>query len=283
MPSTPRRITRPLRHNGQPYTGINVLSLWASASVQGFAAPIWMTYRQATALGAHVRTGETGSPVVYANAITRTETSAHGSGRVEREIHFLKGYTVFNVEQVEGLPAQYSALAAPRLDPASRVAHADAFFAATGAAIRHGGNRAFYQPSTDRIQMPPFEAFEDAERYYAVLAHEMTHWTGHPSRLSRDVGGTRFGSEGYAMEKLVAELGAAFLWADLDLALEPREDHASYIAHWPNVLKHDHRAIFTAASQAQCAPEFLNRFQPAVTSMAVLPVIEGDASPAPPR
>src|SRR5438034_1254450 len=103
------RITRPLRHNGQPYTGINILSLWASASVQGFAAPIWMTYRQAVELGAHVRNGEKGSPVVYANSITRTETDTDSGVEVARDIHFLKGYTVFNVEQIEGLPAQYTA------------------------------------------------------------------------------------------------------------------------------------------------------------------------------
>jgi antirestriction protein ArdC len=108
-------ITRPLRHNGQPYTGINILSLWASASVQGFAAPIWMTYRQAVELRAHVRKGEKGSPVVYANSITRTETDTDTGVDVARDIHFLKGYTVFNVEQIDGLPAQYTAPAAPGL------------------------------------------------------------------------------------------------------------------------------------------------------------------------
>ncbi len=252
------RITRPLRHNGQPYSGINILSLWASATVHGFAAPIWMTYRQATELGAHVRKGEKGSPVVYANSITRTEEAGDGSGEVEREIHFLKGYTVFNVEQIDGLPAQYTAIAEPRLDPVARIERAEAFFAATGAVIGHGGNRAFYRPATDSIQMPPFEAFRDAESYYATLAHETTHWTGHESRLPREFGSKQFGSEGYAMEELVAELGAAFLCADLDLTLEPRPDHADYIAHWLTVLKADNRAIFTAASHAQRAADFVN-------------------------
>jgi antirestriction protein ArdC len=255
------RITRPLRHNGQPYSGINILSLWASATVHGFAAPIWMTYRQATELGAHVRKGEKGSPVVYANSITRTEEAGDGSGEVEREIHFLKGYTVFNVEQIDGLPAQYTAIAEPPLDPVARIERAEAFFAATGAVIGHGGNRAFYRPATDSIQMPPFEAFRDAESYYATLAHETTHWTGHESRLPREFGSKRFGSEGYAMEELVAELGAAFLCADLDLTLEPRPDHAGYIAHWLNVLKADNRAIFTAASHAQRAADFVNGLQ----------------------
>ena len=257
------RITRPLRHNGQPYTGINILSLWASATAQGFAAPIWMTYRQATELGAHVRKGEKGSPVVYANSITRTETDADSGADVERELHFLKGYTVFNVEQIEGLPEQYNDPASPRLEVPARIARAESFFAATGAELSHGGSRAFYRPSTDTIVLPAFEAFRDAESYYATLAHETTHWTSHESRLARDFGSKRFGSEGYAIEELVAELGAAFLCADLDLTLEPREDHAAYIANWLEVLKNDHRAIFTAASHARRAADFLNRLQPA--------------------
>src|SRR5689334_5807072 len=125
------RITRPLRHNGQPYTGINVLSLWASATAQGFAAPMWMTYRQATELSAHVRKGEKGSPVVYANSITRTDKDADSGAAVEREVHFLKGYTVFNVEQIEGLPDHFHAPASPRTDVIERIARAEKFFAAT--------------------------------------------------------------------------------------------------------------------------------------------------------
>lgn len=257
------RITRPLRHNGQPYTGINILSLWASATGQNFAAPIWMTYRQATELGGHVRKGEKGSPVVYANSITRTEADPATGDDVAHEIHFLKGYVVFNVEQIEGLPAQYTQLAEPRLDVMARISRAESFFAATRADLSHGGNRAFYRPSTDTIVLPPFEAFRDAESYYATLAHETTHWTSAKSRLDRDFGSKRFGSEAYAMEELVAELGSAFLCADLDLALEPREDHAEYIAHWIKVLKDDNRAIFTAASHAQRAADFINGLQPA--------------------
>lgn len=257
------RISRPLRHNGQPYTGVNILSLWASAIEQNFAAPIWMTYRQATELDAHVRKGEKGSPVVYANSVTRSETDPATGDAVAREIHFLKGYVVFNVEQIDGLPAQYTQLASPRLEPAARISRAETFFAATKADLSHGGNRAFYRPSTDTIVLPPFESFRDAESYYATLAHETTHWTSHPSRLGRDFGSKRFGSEAYAMEELVAELGAAFLCADLDLTLEPREDHAGYIASWLDVLKSDNRAIFTAASHAQRAADYLHGLQPA--------------------
>jgi len=249
-------ISRPLRHNRQPYCGINVLSLWASALAQGFSASIWMTFRQAQDLGAHVRKGEKGSLVVYANSVTRSEIDEETGDEVEREIRFLRGYTVFNVEQIDGLPEAYYALAEPRLDPAARIERAERFFAQTGAEIRHGGRSAYYHPRRDFVQMPPFEAFRDAESYYATLAHELIHWTGHRDRLARDFSGKRFGSERYAIEELVAELGAAYLCADLDLALEPREDHAAYIASWLRALKNDSRAIFTAAAHAERAVEF---------------------------
>lgn len=254
------RITRPLRHNGAPYRGINVLMLWGEAMTKGFACPIWMTYKQAQELGAQVRKGEHGSLVVYADRFRRTETNDRGED-IEREIPFLKGYTVFNCEQIEGLPAQYATPAAPVLDPVQRIASAEGFFAATGAVIRHGGNRACYAVQADSVQMPHFETFRDAESYYATLAHEMTHWTRHPSRLDRDFGRKRWGDEGYAAEELVAELGSAFLAADLGLVPEPREDHASYIASWLKVLKDDKRAIFTAAAHAERAVGFLHDLQ----------------------
>lgn len=247
------RITRPLRFNGQPYQGINVLMLWGESVAKGYAAPIWLTFKQASELGAHVRKGEHGSLVVYADRIRRTERDEEA----EREIPFLKGYTVFNVEQVEGLPAHFYAVAEPRLDPVQRIERADRFFAATRAHIRHGGNMAYYSAASDHVQMPPFESFRDAESYYATLAHEGTHWTKHGKRLDRDFGRKRWGDEGYALEELVAELGAAFLSADLDLTPEPREDHAAYIASWLKVLKNDKRTIFTAASHAQRAVDYL--------------------------
>jgi len=252
------RITRPLRHNGKPYSGINVLSLWASAMAQNFAAPVWMTFKQASELDAHIRKGERGSLVVYADSIKRKETDEKTGDEIDWEIPFLKGYTVFNVEQIEGLPEVYYAKAEPTLDPVTRIEHAEKFFAALGATIRHGGNRAFYSNAADVIQMPPFESFQGANSYYVTLAHECTHWTGSKTRLDRDFGGHRFGSEGYAVEELVAELGAAFLCADLELALEPREDHASYIATWLKVLATDNRAVFAAAAHAQRAAEFIN-------------------------
>jgi antirestriction protein ArdC len=152
-----------------------------------------------------------------------------------------------------------------RTDSVQRIAHAEDFFAATGANVVHGGSRACYIPSTDNIHMPCIDLFRDAESYYAVRAHETIHWTRHCSRLDREFGRKRFGDEGYAMEELVAELvaelGSAFLSADLELTPEVREDHAAYIASWIKVLKNDKRAIFTAASHAQRATDFLNGLQ----------------------
>lgn len=255
------RITRPLRANGIPYRGINVIMLWASAVEQGFSAPLWLTYKQAQQIGGQVRKGEKGSLVVYANTITRSETDEATGEEHERDIPFMKGYTVFNAEQVDGLPAHFYAVQAPALDSVARIERAEAFFAATGADVRHGGNQAYYTAGADRVQMPPFEAFRDAESYYATLAHELCHWTKHPKRLDRDFGRKKWGDEGYAMEELVAELGAAFLAADLDLVAAPRADHAAYIATWLKVLKDDRRAIFSAAAHAQRAADYLAGLQ----------------------
>ena len=253
------RVTRPLRHNGTPYRGINVLMLWAEACARGFACPIWMTYKQASELGGQVRKGERGSLVVFADRFTRTETGDKGED-IERHIPFLRSYTVFNCEQTDGLPAHYYARAESVIDPVQRIAHAETFFANLNADIRHGGSRAYYAVSTDHIQMPPFEAFRDAVSYFATLGHETCHWSGAKSRLDRNLTG-RFGSHSYAAEELVAELGSAFLCADLALTPEPREDHAAYISNWLTVLNNDKRAIFIAAAHAERAAAFLHGLQ----------------------
>jgi antirestriction protein ArdC len=262
------RITRPLRSNGIPYQGVNVLMLWSAALDKDYAAPIWMTFKQALELKANVRKGEHGSLVVYADKIIRTETDTDTGEESERAIPFMKGYTVFNVEQIDGLPEYYYAKPAPRTEAVQRIERAEKFFAATRATVRHGGAMAYYSVTHDHMQMPPFESFRDAESYYATRAHEGTHWTRHPSRLNRDFGRKRFGDEGYAVEELVAELGSAFLCADLELTPEVREDHASYIASWIKVLKNDKRAIFSAASHAQRAADFLHGLQKTETPQA---------------
>jgi len=221
-----------------------------------------MTYRQAQKLGGQVRKGEKGSPVVYVNTITRIEEAEDGTEE-EREIPFMKGYTVFNVDQIDGLDSAFYVKPVPRFTTAfERIDHAEAFFAATGADIRHRGARAFYAQGGDYIQLPPREAFRDRESYYATLAHEAAHWTKHPSRLNREFGRKRWGDEGYAREELVAELAAAFLSVDLEITPEVREDHAAYIDHWLKILQEDNRAIFSAAAHAQRASDYLHSLQP---------------------
>ncbi len=250
-------ISKPLRFNGQSYSGINVITLWATANERRYAAPIWMTFRQAKELGGAVRKGEKGAPVVYANTLTREEIDDKTGQQSERAIPFMKGYTVFNIEQIDGLPDHFYAQATQTNNSKQRIQKAEALFAASGAEIRHGGNSAHYTPALDRIQMPHFETFRDAHSYYATLAHELTHWTRHPKRLNRDFGRERWGDSGYAREELVAELGAAFLCADLGLTLEDRGDHAAYIASWLQVLKNDKKAVFAAAAHAQRAAEYI--------------------------
>lgn len=255
------QLNRPLRANGAPYQGINVLMLWASASENGFLSPTWMSFKQAQELGAHVRKGEKGTMVVYAGALTRTEINEQTGEEAERSIPFLKSYSVFNADQIEGLPAQYVKPAITILDPDQRIAQAERFVTATGAEVRHGGAMAFYQPDRDMVQMPAFEAFRSPEDYYSTLLHELTHWTRHKTRLDRNFGRQRWGDKGYAAEELVAELGAAFLCPDLQITPTIRKDHTAYIGNWLQVLRNDKRAIFTAASYAQRAADYLNGLQ----------------------
>ena len=251
QPGLPRRGT------GEHYRGVNILLLWGAAFDQGFRSTMWLTFKQALEHGGAVRKGEKGSKVVYAGSLTRNEPDEAGH-EAERRIPYLKEYTVFNVEQIDGLPERFTVTEQPTRPAFERIEAAEAFAARTGAAIRHGGARAFYSPATDHVQMPPREAFRDALGYYGTLAHELTHWTGHASRLARSFG-KRFADRAYAFEELVAELGSAFVAADLGLTQEPREDHAAYLAHWLDILKADKRAIFTAGSQAQGAADFLMR------------------------
>ena len=222
-----------------------------------------MTFRQALELGGHIRKGETGSMVVFASRFKKTDVDAAGD-EFDREIPFLKSYSVFNVAQIEGLPDHYYAAAAPAPDPVERIESADRFFENTGAVIRYGGDKAFYAPASDHIQMPSFQSFRDAAAYVAVLSHEATHWTAAPNRVNRDL--SRYGKDRTerAREELIAELGSCYLCADLGIApeLEPRPDHASYLGSWLKILADDKRAIFAAAAHAQRAVAFLHGLQP---------------------
>ncbi|MFM9926745.1 zincin-like metallopeptidase domain-containing protein [Variovorax sp. H27-G14] len=259
-PESSGRGVMPLRANGTPYRGINVLLLWGEAMDKGYNRNTWMTYKQAEGFGAQVRKGEKGSMVVYADRATTTETDDKGE-KVERAFAFMKAYTVFNVEQIDGLPERFLVTQAePAQDKLQMFAAAEAFFERTGAKFRHGGNRAFYTTGGDFIQLPPLQAFCDAESYTATKAHELIHWTGHSARMAREFG-KRFGDQAYAFEELVAELGSAFLCAGLGITPDVREDHAAYLASWLRVLKEDKRAIFSAAAHAQRAADFLEGLQ----------------------
>lgn len=253
----------PLRANGQRYRGINVLILWAAMEEGGYASPYWMTYQQAHELGGQVRKGEKGTMVVYYGVgqakLSDSGDEGAGKGEEDRRFRFLKTFHVFNAGQIENLPETFRAqgVCESEGDEFERIVSLEDFVTHTGARIRTGGNRAYYRQDADFIAMPAFSAFKSAEFYYSTLAHELTHWTRHASRLNRAFGCITWGDEGYAKEELVAELGAAFLGAEFGFAPEHLDDHAGYMSSWLKVLKDDRRFIFVAAAKAQAAADFL--------------------------
>lgn len=240
----------------KPYRGVNTIALWAEAMQRGFEFQCWATYRQWQTLGAQVRKGERGAVVVFYKSDSSSSDEEEEKSAKTRRV--LRASWVFNVAQVDGWTV-------PELPQENRVElldNAERFVTATKADIREQGSRACYSPSGDYIQMPPRNSFvgtdtiSPTEAFYATLFHELTHWTGHPSRLDRHLT-SRFGDEAYAMEELIAELGAAFLCADLTVTNAPRQDHAQYINSWYTLLSNDKRAIFVAASKASYAAEYL--------------------------
>lgn len=255
-------LTAPVNvSSGKTYRGLNILTLWLSGQAAGYSTGQWATYRQWNEIGAQVRKGERASPIFFwqtREAQTASAADDAPSANNARPGFVARTFTVFNAEQVEG----YNPERGLELADHERIAAAERFFAGTGADIRHGGDRAYYSPSPDYIQVPALPQFRSPEAYYAVLAHELTHWTGAKHRLDRCLG-NRFGSEAYAMEELIAELGAAFTCARLAIATEPRRDHAPYIASWLKALRSDPRAILAAASKAQEAADYLQRLEAA--------------------
>jgi antirestriction protein ArdC len=253
-------LNRPVNiDTGNHYRGVNVVALWASAQMRGFSTGTWGTYRQWQNRDAQVRKGEKASLIVFYKELDVTRETPE-TGAIEADtVLFARASWVFNADQVDGF--EPAPLPTPA-EPAQRIEAAERFIRATGADIRHGGTRAFYRPSDDFIQMPDRARFlgsataSATESYYATLLHELTHYAGHPSRCDRKLG-ERFGDDAYAMEELVAELGAAFLCTELGISAELRPDHAQYIAHWLKVLKADKKAIFTAASLAAKARDYL--------------------------
>ena len=238
----------------KPYRGVNVLILWATAQEKGYSSGTWATYKQWQELGAQVRKGEKSANVVFWKFFESEELDP--DTLKTKRIPMAKDYWVFNADQVDG----YQKPEEPEETPGERIERAERFFQEVGVSVKPGGNQAFYRPSTDTVHMPAFEAFKEPIHYYSVLSHETTHWTGAESRLNRDMK-SRFGTESYAMEELVAELGAAFLCSELGIPTDPREDHAPYISSWLAVLKNDKRAIFTAAAKAQEAVDWMTKDQ----------------------
>ena len=238
---------------GKPYRGINVLMLGIEAMERGYADHRWVTFRQANELGARIRAGEHGTPIVFFTLKEVDDRPARDADTEStRVVPLLRSYTVFNASQLEFLPERFALRAPPPVwQP---IAEAEQLIHETGAVIRHGGNRAFYRPADDIIQMPPPAWFADTSAYYAVALHELTHWTGHPRRLDRTLG-RRHGIEAYAYEELVAEMGAAFLCAHV--GIPGRLEHASYVSSWLDALRRDKRLIFTAAGAAQKAADYV--------------------------
>lgn len=250
---------------GKAYKGVNVLSLAAAAHNKGYQSNKWATFLQWKEAGTPVRKDENGTYIVWWSGPQKNgpEGEPDGEGNEAERVSggFPKVFKVFNSDQVVGYtPEAIIQPAAAPIGPGDQIPECDQFFQNMGIDLRHGGHRAFYSPSGDFVQLPHFYDFKTVEGYYSTLAHEATHWTGAKSRLERDISGDKDNPK-YAMEELIAELGAAFTMSNLGLANAPRMDHASYIQSWLHVLKNDKRAIFTAASKAQQAVDFMLALQ----------------------
>ncbi|MDP1871220.1 MAG: zincin-like metallopeptidase domain-containing protein [Gallionella sp.] len=238
----------------KPYRGVNVLMLYVEASLCSYVDNRWLTFKQANEIGARVRKGEHGTQIVFYRMREIKEgalSNAAESDADARRIPLLKTFTVFNVSQLDSVPEKFAACAQVAWSP---IAAAEETIANTGAVIQHGGNRAFYRPTDDMIQLPSSTSFSKPEDYYATALHELCHWTGHPRRLNRVLNGRR-DIEAYAYEELIAEIGAAFLCAHCGLSA--RLEHASYVSSWLDALRRDKRLIFVAAGAAQKAADFV--------------------------
>jgi antirestriction protein ArdC len=258
-------IERPINVASQrAYRGVNTVALWASAYCQEFTHGLWGTYRQWQDKGAQVRKGEKSSVIIFYKDIELGEQDSDASSDDDRgnRRFIARASRVFNVAQVDGYTMPEIDEAADTVAPCER---AEQLIAASGAVINIGGTSAYYNRRTDCIAMPDRFRFTGtktsgaSESWYSVLLHELTHWSGAEHRLARTFG-ERFGDDAYAMEEMVAELGAAFLCGDLGITVDPRPDHADYIGHWLRILKGDRKAIFTAASAANKAAEYLMSF-----------------------
>ena len=237
------------------YRGINVFVLWDKAQQKGFSSSSWMTFNQAKGLKGNVRKGEKGTDVVFYKRLAKTKKlNLSDEVMVEEQAFWvLRTYTVFNLDQVEGL--DHLKTKPEAVEPFQAIEEADGLLVDSEAEIRHEAiDRAFYNSKGDFITLPLRESFKSREAYYATALHELTHWTGHSTRLKREFG-KRFGDQAYAFEELVAEMGAAFLCVSCGIPYDTQ--HASYIGDWMKILKDHKRAIFTAAAKAQAAMDFV--------------------------
>jgi antirestriction protein ArdC len=243
---------------GRLYSGVNVLILWGAVIEHGFTSQSWLTFRQALSLGGHVRKGERGTTVVYADRFIPDDERRRAveTGEEAQAIAFLKRFTVFNTDQCDELPDEIATVAPPP-PPGMIEPQVEALIKATSIDFRIGGNRAFYIPSEDYVQVPPPATYFEPINWHRTALHELGHASGHRSRLNRDLSGS-FGSKKYAFEELIAEMNAAFCCASLGIV--PSVRHADYIGSWLEVLGEDNRAIVRAASQASKAADFLPAF-----------------------
>jgi antirestriction protein ArdC len=250
-------LADPKRVTGEAYRGINWLVLGVAAKKQGFVSPTWMTFKQALALGGCVRKGQHGTPVTFAKPVITTEKDeASGEDRQQRGGCILRGYTVFNVDQIDGLGDQFAPSDAALLPNNQRNEEAERALRHCGATIHEGGLKAFYSSTRDEIRLPDHARFVSTNGYLATLAHELVHWTGAEHRLARGLILNETIQQ-IAQEELIAEIGAAFVCARLGIAGDHIESHADYISHWLQALKNDKRAIFRAASAAQKAADLI--------------------------
>ena len=260
------------------YSGVNVLILWGAVIEQGFAGQSWLTFRQALSLGGHVRKGERGTTVVYADRFIPDDEKrrAAETGEDAQAIPFLKRFTVFNTDQCDGLPDEIATVAPSSL-PGMIEPRVDALIKATGVDFRIGGNRAFYKPSENYVQVPPPAVYFQLIDWHRTALHELGHASGHHCRLNRDLSGS-FGSKKYAFEELIAELCAAFSCASLGIV--PTVRHADYIGSWLELLREDNRAVVRAASQASKATDYILGFLPDedATSNTSVNTLEGRAA-----
>lgn len=235
------------------YKGLNIMLLWMSAQLNRFSSNKWLTYKQSKALGGQVRKGEKGTAIFFFKIVEKK--NRHENDNDEQDTYaMLRTFKVFNVDQIDGIEDDEVAMARPERDEIALIDEAERFIQQPWVSIRYGGQKAFYRPSTDDVVIPDRERFVSTADLYATIMHELTHWTGHQSRLDRDSKG-RFGSKDYAFEELIAELGAAFTMADLGIVGDVQ--HESYIANWLEALKNDKRYVFKAAAQASKAHQYL--------------------------